>query len=1130
MNTVIKHARKQLLITLASSGLAILAGSGPLYADDIEIFVAGEDPNATGGAEPNIMFIIDTSGSMGNTVKTQVDWDPALTFSGPYSSSRVYWNTSNKAPSSDTSRYFDKSRNFCESSKKVFLGGAFYQGQVLAWRGSGKASKRRWYPLSSDNRNRDVECKADKYIEDSNGNRTPHGQAFGDGKPYAADGQSGPYASDTKNEPSWNDTYYLFDGNRLNWEASGGTVEKQRLKIVQEVVSSMLDALSGVNVGLMRFNDLSGGPVLIPMQPVTSVKTTMQNEVNKLSADGWTPLSETFYEFGQYMYGKNVDYGDGHEHQSSANSRVGNTLSSKTYKSPVEFACQKNYVVYLTDGAPTEDVGAESKIENLPDFKKHTGNAECQNDHGSSNGKCLDELAEYYAKADINTQLTGDQTITTYTIGFTVDLPLLADTARKGGGKYFQADNTAELASALTKITVEILDDSTTFTAPAVPVNSFNRTQTLSSIYTSLFQPSSSVHWPGNLKRYSFKNGEFIGQDGLPAIDEADGFFKDSAWSYWTNRPDGDTVPAGGAAEQIPSFVSRKVYTDIVGNNLTSAENRITTTNTNITAATLGAASGTITINGQDFDQRDHIVAWLMGMDVFDDNDNNNYTDDRRQVGDPLHVRPVPVVYGGTVDAPDVVVFITTNDGQLHAVDGATGEELWTYIPGSILNRMHKVYDDEVTPIKNYNLDGQPVVYVMNDDGQPGYKNDEKVVMVFGMRRGGTKYFALDITDKSNPVKLWEIDDRIGGEFEDMGQTWSTPQIGRVDLGGTDTPVAFFGGGYDDGQDNSTFRTDTVGNAVYMVNLLTGKKLWSAGPDSSYDLQLAKMEHSIPAPLRVIDVNLDGYIDRIYTGDMGGRIWRFDLFNGNSAATFGEGGIIASLGAADLNSPTAADVRRFYNQIDAAESRVGLNRYFALNVGSGYRAHPLDRTTDEEFFSIRDFKAYDSLKSDDAFYSTPVVRSDLTDITDPLTSALPYDTKGWRLRLIQADLPGNKGGEKVLGRSLTIAGAVLFTTFSPGATANTCSAAKGKNRLYAVSLSEGRPVLNLDGKFVPVPVGTAGVSNADYSEELNFGGLGSEVHVIFSGDQNGYSSCVSLSCGAEPIDGSGKMTFWTEGL
>ena len=37
------------------------------------------------------------------------------------------------------------------------------------------------------------------------------------------------------------------------------------------------------------------------------------------------------------------------------------------------------------------------------------------------------------------------------------------------------------------------------------------------------------------------------------------------------------------------------------------------------------------------------------------------------------------------------------------------------------------------------------------------------------------------------------------------------------------------------------------------------------------------MTHSIPAGIRVLDIDQDGYADRMYVGDMGGRVWRFDI-------------------------------------------------------------------------------------------------------------------------------------------------------------------------------------------------------------------------------------------------------------
>ena len=65
------------------------------------------------------------------------------------------------------------------------------------------------------------------------------------------------------------------------------------------------------------------------------------------------------------------------------------------------------------------------------------------------------------------------------TIGFTVDLPILADTAARGGGAYYTANDTSSLTNALTSIVTQIIDKGASFVSPTISVNSFNRTQNL---------------------------------------------------------------------------------------------------------------------------------------------------------------------------------------------------------------------------------------------------------------------------------------------------------------------------------------------------------------------------------------------------------------------------------------------------------------------------------------------------------------------------------------------------------------------------------------------------------------------------------------------------------------------------
>jgi type IV pilus assembly protein PilY1 len=1119
---IMNKARKQLAWAVISAALAVFSAGAPVLADDIEIFVAGEDPDADGGVLPNIMFIIDTSGSMATEVQTQANYDKDTRYEiGACDVDTIYITTTTNPPNCSASnpRRFQRSLNNCFEAETMFDSGQLYEGQLLYWR----ANRNKWRKLrNSGNITSIVDCEDDQ--RDNNG-RTPDGEALNDDK-YARNGNNGPYSAQKLNQPNFSNSYYLWSGNVLNW-ANGVTQAKTRLETVQDVVINLLNTLQDVKVGLMRFNSYAGGPVLIDIKDIAVNDAQMNIAVSNLTDGGWTPLAETFYEFGRYMYGDSVLYGDGYEYDSVADSRTGNDINSTQYESPVEFLCQKNYVVYLTDGEPTKDTGSVSNIENM------IGKS-CANDHNNSNGKCLDELAEYYANTPV---LTNGEPINTYTIGFNIDLPLLADTASKGGGKYFRADDTAELSETLTKIVVEILKDSTTFTAPAVPVNSFNRTETLNTVYTSLFQPSSSVHWPGNLKRYAFTGGEFVGQDGETAVNPESGFFKSTAWSFWSTLPDGDDVVVGGAAEQLPEYGARNIYTDLNSGNIAVAENKIAIDNTNLTAGIFGEPSGTTDINGSPVSWREVLINWLNGEDYQDSNDNQDpngaiINDTRRQMGDPLHVRPTPVAYGLSENNPDIVVYITTNDGYLHAIDADTGAELWSYIPGSLLDRMLEMYSDEVTAIKTYMLDGQPIIYVLNDDGLPGFTGaGERGIMVFGMRRGGSSYFALDITDKNNPVKLWEINDDPTGDFPGIGQTWSLPKMGLIKIGsGSKTAVAIFGGGYDDTQDTDAYSTDTEGNAVYMVDLLTGEKVWSAGNNSTEHDLVLDMQHSIPAPPLVIDTNRDGLLDRLYVGDTGGRLWRMDFFNGNALSTFASGGILATLGGADLGStPAAADLRRFYNQVDLVEDELGETRYFALNIGSGYRAHPLDRVIDEEFYSIRDFKPYTPITSDDPTYDNPVVRSQLIDITSKPVTPVSANSPGWRLSMNLVS------GEKVLGKSLTINGVVYFSSFAPGGAADSCTAGKGSNRLYAINLSWGRPVINGD----VIAESEDYDDFSDYATDLKFGGIASPVYLMTetvtianpdgsTKEQSETFACSGLGCPLNVESPPPKRTFWTE--
>ncbi len=1006
--------------------------SAPALADDIEIFIS-TDGQTTACEAPNVLFIIDTSGSMDADVETQEPWDPTKTYDGCFVSSRIYYSESGITPYCGFSTTVAKADVKCEAA----AGNTEYTGLFQTWNPATDA----WEKIPDSSEERLVECAADEGIH---GNGTS-------GEVYAVDGTDGPWSTEMADRIAWGTnatSATLFDGNWLNWQMNPPSGDpRSRLDVVKEVVNNTIDNMAGINVGLMEFNPTDGGPVIAALENLDDSRTALKDTVNSLVPDGWTPLSETLYEAGQYFAGRLVDFGNtDSDNLSVAASRTGNTLASDRYLSPLSANGQNNYIVLLTDGESTNDTDANNKITSLPDYGQVVGES-CDD---QIDGDCLDKMAQYMYGGDLRSDLPGQQNVITHTIGFLTDFELLQNTAQRGGGKYFVADDIASLSRALTDLAKDFSRSASLLTAPTVPVNSFNRSELLNDVYLSLFQPEATQHWPGNLKKYRIVETQdgftLIGADGQPALTPDGNFIDTSAVSFWSAPlNDGSTVELGGAASRLLNPDTRNLLTNATGNTSLS---QVNTGNSDITAAMLNAPPA----------ERDTVINWARGIDVRDANGDGDSSDPRLSMGDPLHVQPITGEYGDNEQNRNTVIFFATNDGYLHAVDAKFGNEIWAFVPQRLLRRLYALSIDDAAPIKQYGLDGK-LVLIKKDNGKPD-------TLLFGMRRGGEALYSMDVSNPTSPSLNWIIDSSQQ-DFLDMGQSWSPPVIEEIDIGGQIRTVAIIGGGYDPGQDNRDHRLDTKGNAVYIVDVETGDLLWSAGSAltarSNHDLSLDTMNYSIPAGIRVIDRNQDGLADRMYVGDMGGQLWRFDIIPGNNRNSLVEGGVLASLGAAALATPTTADVRRFYNTPDIVNVIKDQNIFTAINIGSGYRAHPLDEGVDDEFFSIRDFHSTHVIPTSDYdSQAFPLIkREDLIDITGTATGILEPSDAGWRLGMVQ------DAGEKILGESLTVDNVVFFNSFAPTSSVQSCLPGAGLNRNYRISLLDGSALTNMDNSLDP---------------------------------------------------------------
>jgi len=1099
---------RAMLLTFIVSAMTAL----PLLADDTEVYLG--DLAFSTNIRPNVLFIIDTSGSMStNVTMTTGTYDPATTYSGSCDPAYVYWasSTSNgTAPSCSTNSYIATSSNNCADSAPALATGAsggpgYYTGTLARY--NIRHGEDRWQRLSNRDHSEIIDCAADYGIHGDGGANT-----------YPADeNDGGPYRSNSTNAINWNNTggvYTLYSANYLNWINSPGvTTTQTRLQIVQNVFNNLIDSTSGINASLMRFDDRDttsnhGGYFLLPMQALdSSSRTTFKNAANTLTANGYTPLSETMYEAARFFRGENVKFGNSTS-PGTNHSGVLDPSDSTLYVSPISYQCQQNYIVLLTDGDPTYDSDADSDIAALPDFALTAGSCDF-----NSGDDCLDEMAQYLFDYDQRTDLDDIQNVTTYTIGFATNQQLLQDAANKGGGKYYTADDTIQLTTAFTQIISDILAVNTTFVAPAVPVNAFNRLTHRDELYFALFRPEKFPQWSGNLKRYQLAGTPPIITDatGAAAVDATTGFFASGTTSFWTSgadAPDGDDVEKGGAAAELT--LSRNMYTYTGASapsnvDLTQPEHLFNESNALITTTMLGNAGMTTAY-------RTSLLQWSRGVDLLDSDDDGSTTDARRQMGDPLHSNPVVVNYGGTSASPDITLFVSTNEGLLQAIDTSDGSEQFSFIPQELLPNLDILYNNSGANSHPYGLDG-PLTVWANDVNNNGVLQDstgateagEHAYVYVGMRRGGNNYYALDVTDRTAPVLKWMIQGGQGN-FAQLAQTWSKMELANIKSSGSKRAVLIFGGGYDVNQDTEITGVDSEGNALYMVDADTGARLWWAGESGSgASLTLANMQYSMPAPVMAGDINADGYTDIVFAVDMGGQVWRFDFDNSGSDTTI-TGGVIAQL-AGTGNS----EHRRFYVKPDVSLIKINGVVHYAIAIGSGYRAHPLSTLTQDRFYMLFIGDVYTPPTS----YGTPLDETDLLDVTSNLSPNLSTSS-GWRIDL--------ESGEKVLASSLTVDGTVLFTTYKPDASlTNSCAPSQGVGRLYIMNAYDATPTLNLDG------VGTlSSLTVTDRYKTLVRGGIQPEPRLIFTDVDKPI-----LVVGPEKIDDLNlsnpiKRTSWTD--
>jgi type IV pilus assembly protein PilY1 len=594
---------------------------------------------------------------------------------------------------------------------------------------------------------------------------------------------------------------------------------------------------------------------------------------------------------------------------------------------------------------------------------------------------------------------------------------------------------------------------------------------------------------------------------------------RDDSWgsgsvNFWTNSmrgsptptatdsPDGEVVEKGGVAQAVREvYLTRAAIAGTAG----STDRKVLTCTlssscaatcsgtpakfdlTSITASN-GACQAKFGTSATADTQT--LVNWIRGIDNKGDEPGPGKTDLDRTVtvrgsvhGDVLHSRPLIVNYGGSTG---IVAYYGGNDGMLHAVcvgaegDGCAGssnagQELWTFIAPDTYGKFKRLRDQSPAvwyPNIDY-TDFSPAPQRRDyffDGGIGVYRTSTRTVLYVAARRGGNFIYAIDVTNPTSPSLFWKIDNTTA-DFTNLGQTWSTPQVGYVRAKGMSNPVLFFGAGYCGGYSGSAgapyFRptgvgedsdaaatsdpscpTSANGRGIYVVDL--GSNATATTPTrlkffEAPSNDAASIGNSVAADVTLLDRDADGYVDRVYAADTGGTVWRMDVDDASIANWK-----LFKFAVARQTAAGSGNREKFLFRPYVLPT----SSFDAVLIGSGNREDPLSLTTSNNFYMYKDFKTGKDASASPAMapitdYGT-MQNAATASSTDLQNATLNPSVSGWYYPLLT-------DGEKVVNAPLAIAGTVYFATNRPNAALPPTLACSnlGEARAYRLNFASG---------------------------------------------------------------------------
>ncbi len=777
-----------------------------------------------------------------------------------------------------------------------------------------------------------------------------------------------------------------------------------------------------------------------------------------------------------------------------------------SFPSPIDSTlaqCQKNFIVYVTDGLPSADgKGVQGATDSLlPAVIQKL--------------QRLRSLTSGSYTYDIKTYIVG--------VGLTPEAKSILDRMAIAGGtdvngKAYYADRPTDLEDALNQIFTDIQSSTYSFPLPSI---SSVRLQDENFLYIGSFEPSSDPFWRGHLRKIQIQDDGSLGGE----LWDGGSVLENTAASDRTIK-----TYIGGGLKDFTESIDPRYFGD-----------------------------------GLQSDDVKLIVSYIRGENpLLSGGKTMPNPDSPRKLGDIFHSTPVTIATpslffndpGETNQAfakfrknhqrtsrdGTRIIIAGANDGQLHAFETGGGHEVWSFIPPNILPKLSNiVHTSDPTPRKHtYFVDG-PVsaaeVWLPDVDSDGTRKNDSewRTLLVFGLGMGvrgpgGSAdylwnsspfcdqknkdqysqgendnycgYYALDVTQTTQyPLFRWFLKPR-GSDAPYIGEPWSKMAMGKVKINGNEKWVGFIGGGYTMGTPQEN---DTRGKGFFVVDLRTGDILWS------YTAANNGAMNRIPGSPAVVDRDHDGFIDTAYAGDLAGNLWKFTFCPFNPDPAKSKQCNTNNWSAMQLFDPEGNHAPIFTTPAVAKDT----GNYWVF-WGTGDKANPNNpinyaggsEAVQNRFFALKDQNPASAYKV-----------SNLTGIGG----------SGWYMDLT--------GQESVLSDATVYKGIVFFTGYTPSA--SPCGAA-GTGTLYGIAMMpvviQGRSYSGGMSVFSGpnIPLGS-GIPSAPVISQKPIEGTRSEgntpdVYVAVSGGAGSETTVQSTSRPqlkelSDVLAGSGPSTF-----